>query len=166
MSAAAPFRVLVLCAHNRTRSVIAGALLRSYLDDRFEVETAGFGPEGLPALPQAVELLAQRGIDVSGHLSRRVDHEMVRHAGLVLTAERSQVVSVVAELGGDFDQTFTFPEYAGRGPERARGAAYLQSNVPEMHDPTGRSREGWQTAWNQIDRWCFIVAGELVFMTR
>ena len=160
MSAAALFRVLVLCAHNRTRSVIAGALLRSYLDDRFEVETAGFGPEGKPALQQAVELLAERRIDVTSHRSRRVDREMVAAADLVLTAEKSQVLSVVAELGGEFDRTFTLPEYAqsAGGGERARGLAYMTAAVPEVADPTGMSARAWSTAWHDIDGWAAVVA--------
>ena len=161
MSDTATFRVLVLCAHNRTRSVIAGALLRSYLDDRFEVETAGFGPEGKPALPQAVDLLAERGIDVTAHRSRRVDRDMVQSANLVLTAEKSQVLSVVAELGGEFDRTFTLPEFAqavGSGGERARGSAYMKASVPEVADPTGLSAAAWTRAWTDIDGWTAMVA--------
>ena len=113
MDAPQPFRVLVLCAHNRTRSVMAGYLLQSLLSDaNVEVTTAGFGEPGRTAMPQAVELLENAGIDAHAHRSTTVTVKMVRDANLVLTAEKSQVMAVVADLGGDFDRTFTLPEYA------------------------------------------------------
>lgn len=165
MNAQAPngraVRVLVVCAHNRTRSVMAGALLQSYLGDGFEVETAGFGPSGLPAMPEAVELLAERGLDVSGHRSTTLTPALVGRADVVLTAEKSQVLAVVADLGGDFDRTFTLPEYLEVHSERPRGAAYLRHGVPEIADPTGRSEQVWFASFGQIDDCCRGVAAAL-----
>ena len=162
--AGAPFNVLVLCTHNRTRSVMMAGLLRKHLgnDRRFGVTSAGFREEGLPALPEAVALLAEQGIDASGHLSRRVTPEMVRSANLVLTAEKQHVVSVVADLGGDFDRVFTlleFVHYATSPTDaRPRGAVYMRINVAEVEDPTGRQPAVWRNVFNGMDTWCHQVA--------
>ena len=157
-----PFRVLVLCAHNRTRSVMAGYLLQSLLaDTNVVVTTAGFGEAGRTAMPQAVELLANAGIDAQAHRSTQVTAQMVREANLVLTAEKSQVMAVVADLGGDFDRTFTLPEYAQSlhsSTERPRGLAYMKANVPEVDDPTGHGDTMWRRVWGEVEGWCRVVA--------
>lgn len=153
----APFRVLVLCAHNRTRSVMAAALLRQHLadDEHFVVESAGFDEEHLPALPDAVMLLAEHGMDASMHLSRHVTAEMLRQADLVLTADKKQVMAAVADYGADFAKTFTIPEYAsslsfGLG-QRPHGYAYIASSVGEVEDPTGRMPSVWRSVFTNLD---------------
>lgn len=152
-----PFRVLVLCAHNRTRSVMAAALLRHHLgdDDRFVVETAGFAEEHQPALPDAVMLLAEHGMDASMHLSRRVTNEMVQQADLILTADKKQVMAAVADHGADFGKTFTIPEFAFRqsfpNDPRPHGYAYIASSVGEVEDPTGRLPSVWRSVYASLD---------------
>ncbi|MFZ4719499.1 MAG: hypothetical protein ACOYMR_08735, partial [Ilumatobacteraceae bacterium] len=152
-----PFRVLVLCAHNRTRSVMAAALLRQHLGDdgRFVVETAGFNEEGLPALPEAVTMLREHGMDASDHRSRRCTPEMARAADLVLTADKKQVLAVVGDLGGDFAKTFTMPEFVHRqnfpDEQRPHGFAYISSSVAEVEDPTGRMPSVWKNVYANLD---------------
>ena len=162
MAGPSPFRVLVLCAHNRTRSVMAGYLLQSLLTHAdVVVTTAGFGAADVPAMPQAVELLEHAGIDAQAHRSTRVTAELVREANLVLTAEKNQVMAVVADLGGNFDTTFTLPEYAQSlhsNAERPRGLAYMKASVPEVDDPTGHGDTTWRRVWGEIEGWCRVVA--------
>lgn len=161
-------RILVLCAHNRTRSVMIAGLLRTYLasDPRFVVESAGFGPEGLPALPEAVQLLAEHGIDASDHRSRQATAQMVHDAHLILTADKKQVLAATADLGGEFDKTYTLPEYVHRlhhtMEERPRGYGYVSSSVGEVEDPTGRTPAVWKSVFTGIDNWCHQVATSLV----
>ena len=159
-----PRNILVLCAHNRTRSVMITGLLRKYLGDGFTVESAGFGPSGLPALPEAVQLLAEQGIDASGHVSLQATPDMVRWADLVLTADKKQVIAVVADLGGDFDTTFTLPEYVSRlsfKMDRPRGFSYIASSVGEVEDPTGRLMPVWKSVFAGLERQCQQVATSL-----
>lgn len=168
----AQVRILVLCAHNRTRSVMITGLLRKYLavDPRFVVESAGFGPEGLPALPEAVQMLAEQGIYMGEHRSRLATAQMVRDAHLILTADKRQVLSATADLGGEFDKTYTLPEYVHRlhhtMEERPRGFAYVASSVAEVEDPTGRMPSVWKSVFIGIDGWCQQVATSLVGQTQ
>lgn len=64
----APTRVLFLCTGNGTRSQIAEALLRRAARDAVEVVSAGSHPK--PVHPNAVRVLAERGIDISGARSK------------------------------------------------------------------------------------------------
>ena len=159
-------RVLVVCTHNRTRSVMAGGLLWKYLrdDPSFVIETAGFDEPGKPAIPEALQLLHQHGVDASAHRSKQVTAELVRSSALVLTAERQHVMRIVTDFGGNFDATFTLPEfatYAMTGGDRPTGLAYLRADIPEVEDPTGRTHGVWQSVWRDLDGWCQTVAAAL-----
>lgn len=67
-------KVLFLCTGNSARSQIAEALLEHVSDHRMRARSAGSHPKALH--PNAVRVMAERGIDISGrptkHLSRFV----------------------------------------------------------------------------------------------
>lgn len=64
-------RILFLCTGNSARSQMAEGLLGHMAGDRFEVFSAGTRPAGLN--PNAVKVMAEMGIDISGHRSKHVD---------------------------------------------------------------------------------------------
>lgn len=64
-------RVLILCTANSARSQMAEGLLRSDHGDRFAVESAG--SRATLVRPEAIAVLAELGIDISGHRSKTVD---------------------------------------------------------------------------------------------
>ena len=81
--------VLMVCSANVCRSPVAEHLLRDRLQragvSGIAVESAGamgMVPIDVPA--SCVSLLAERGLDVSGHRSKRVDEAMLERATLVL----------------------------------------------------------------------------------
>ena len=61
-------RVLFLCTHNSARSQMAEAYLRAMAGDRFEVQSAG--TEKTAVHPLAIRAMAERGIDISEHMSK------------------------------------------------------------------------------------------------
>src|SRR6185369_512793 len=69
-------KVLILCTGNSARSQMAEGLLRFIGGDNFEVESAGVAPTSVRA--EAIEVMRQIGIDISGHRSKSVD-EFVDH---------------------------------------------------------------------------------------
>jgi arsenate reductase len=64
-------RVLILCTGNSARSQMAEGILRDMAGDIFDVESAGVAPA--PVRPEAIEVMHEIGIDISGHLSKSAD---------------------------------------------------------------------------------------------
>lgn len=63
-------RVLILCTGNSARSQMAEGLLRHDAGDHFEVESAGAKPSNVR--PEAITVMGELGIDISGHRSKSV----------------------------------------------------------------------------------------------
>ncbi len=63
-------RVLFVCIHNSARSQMAEELLRKLGGERFDVESAGLEPGKLN--PLAVEILREKGIDITGKKTQKV----------------------------------------------------------------------------------------------
>jgi arsenate reductase len=61
-------RVLILCTGNSARSQMAEGILRDMAGDIFDVESAGVAPSLVR--PEAVEVMREIDIDISGHLSK------------------------------------------------------------------------------------------------
>ena len=64
-------RVLILCTGNSARSQMAEGLLRHEAGDRFEVFSAGTSPSTVR--PEAIAVMKEIGIDISGYRSQSVD---------------------------------------------------------------------------------------------
>jgi arsenate reductase len=76
-------RVLILCTGNSARSQMAEGLLVHDAGDRFEVESAGTRP--LHVRPEAITVMKELGIDISGHRSKHVDEFQGQSFDYVLT---------------------------------------------------------------------------------
>ena len=111
--------VLMVCTHNRTRSVL--------MEHLFDQHAAA---AGLPALTKSggfsekggeeptdntVRYLGARGIDVSGYRSHWMTDQSIRRAHLVVTAEKSHVIRIAGRWTDAFEHTFTLPELIERG---------------------------------------------------
>lgn len=64
-------RVLILCTGNSARSQMAEGLLRHDAGDRFEVFSAGTKPSHVRL--EAIAVMRELDIDISGHRSKSVD---------------------------------------------------------------------------------------------
>ncbi|MGA2724016.1 MAG: arsenate reductase ArsC [Bryobacteraceae bacterium] len=76
-------RVLILCTGNSARSQMAEGLLRHEGGDRFEVFSAGTKPSRVR--PEAIEAMAEIGIDISKHRSKSVDEFVGQDLDYVIT---------------------------------------------------------------------------------
>ncbi len=99
---------LLVCAGNTCRSPMAEAMLKRLLAERlgcpgdklaergYHVESAGLSAmDGIPASPEAVRVLAARGVDLSGHRSRALTPEMLGRADFiyVMTSGQAQAAA-------------------------------------------------------------------------
>src|SRR5580700_10066973 len=76
-------RVLILCTGNSARSQMAEGLLRHDAGDRFDAESAGTKPSQVR--PEAIAVMRELGIDISGHRSKSVDDFAGQNFDYVLT---------------------------------------------------------------------------------
>jgi arsenate reductase (thioredoxin) len=76
-------RVLILCTGNSARSQMAEGLLRHDAGDRFDVYSAGTTPSRLR--PEAIAVMGELGIDISGHRSKHLDEFTGQEFDYVLT---------------------------------------------------------------------------------
>jgi arsenate reductase (thioredoxin) len=83
MSSVTKERVLILCTGNSARSQMAEGLLRHRAGERYEVFSAGTQPSQVR--PEAIAVMREVGIDISGHRSKSVDEFVSQPFECVIT---------------------------------------------------------------------------------
>lgn len=123
-------RVLVICTGNICRSPMGEALLRERFArlGRGTVQSAGLAAlVGRPADPLAVELMRERGLDVSAHRARQLTPEMIANAGLVLvmdTVQQQEVERLFRSSRGRVYRVGRFGDFDVEDPYRQPRAAF------------------------------------------
>lgn len=114
-------KILVLCTGNSCRSQIAEGYLRHFAGHRAEVYSAGVETHGVN--PKAIAIMAEDGIDISGHTSDQVEKY----------------------IGMDFDYVITVCDNAReRCPVFPSRAQQFHQNFPDPAKATGTEEEVMQ----------------------
>src|SRR5512134_2669159 len=95
---------------------MAAALLRDRRPS-LAVVSAGLLPGGASTPRHAVRAMAVRGLDVSGHVSRRLGPPDLAAADLVVTLERRHLREAVVADHDVLGRAFTLKELVRRGEE-------------------------------------------------
>ena len=133
-----PGFILVLCEGNHCRSPIAEGLLRAELGPGIRVESAGLAAqEGCPPHPEAVRLMAEHGIDITGCRSRSLTPALALEADLILVMDEEQKRWCAAQVP------------SARGRIHLLGC-WLPSGRREIADPFGRDTGAFQSAFELI----------------
>lgn len=152
---------------------MAAALLARRLADRgvpAEVVSAGLLAGGAAASRRALQAMADRGLDLSGHRARRVDPGDVAAADLVIGMERRHVREATAEVPEALAWSFTLRDLVARAeaaePRRAdeslrdwaarlaadRGAPdLLGEGEDSIADPIGGSAATFERTADELD---------------
>jgi arsenite methyltransferase len=111
-------RILILCTGNASRSPMAEGLLRHDAGDRFEVFSAGTRLSQIR--PEAIAVLREVGIDISGHRPKHVDEFAGQRFDYVLTICDNAKESCPIFPGGavSIHQNFEDPVAPGSEAER------------------------------------------------
>lgn len=76
--------VLILCTGNSCRSHLAEGILRLAAGNRLDVRSAGSKPAGF-VHPLAIQVMAEIGIDISGHHSKSMEEFLQQDVETVIT---------------------------------------------------------------------------------
>jgi ArsR family transcriptional regulator, arsenate/arsenite/antimonite-responsive transcriptional repressor / arsenate reductase (thioredoxin) len=107
--------VLFICTGNGARSQMAEAILREQAGDRVDVVSAGSHPKSVH--PNAIRLLAERGIDISGSRSKPIAQFHGRHFDYVIT-----LCDKVREICPEFPGSAQTMHWSIEDPSRATGS--------------------------------------------
>jgi protein-tyrosine phosphatase len=173
--------ILLLCTANVCRSVMAQAMLSARLAGRPApvcVTSAGLLAGGQPPPAEVVAVMAARGIDIAGHLSRRVTAADLAAADLVLGMAREHARHAAVLRPECWPRTFTLSELLRRGQQagarapgeplgdwlsragRDRNRRDLLGSGPgdDVPDPYGGPLAGYEATASLLDR----LTGDLV----
>jgi arsenate reductase (thioredoxin) len=116
-------RVLFVCTHNSARSQMAEAFLRLHGGDSFEAFSAG--TEATTVRPEAVAVMAELGIDISGQKSKTYERFLGDSFEWVVTVcdRARQTCPVFPGAEGSAHWAFDDPAEAA-GDEEARLAVF------------------------------------------
>ena len=76
-------QIYVLCTGNSCRSQMAEGFARQYLGQQWRIASAGIETHGLN--PRAVQVMAEKGIDISQYHSKLIDIDYLNSSDLVVT---------------------------------------------------------------------------------
>jgi protein-tyrosine phosphatase len=127
--------ILVVCEGNICRSPMAEGLLAAALPD-VTVRSAGLGAViGAPADETALQLMSERGVDISAHRARQITRQMCLESDMVFVMEREQRQRLEK----------TYPEVCGR-------VFLLGEPVnKDVPDPHRKPPQAFRTALSIID---------------
>lgn len=108
--------VLFLCVANSARSQMAEGWARALLGDRVRAQSAGTRPSRVN--PYAVEVMAEVGVDLSGHASKSVDTIDPATVDTVITLCAEEVCPVF--LGRARRLHWPIPDPASEDPTLSR----------------------------------------------
>ncbi len=137
--------ILIVCTGNTCRSPMAEGLLRALLATHLgcaheDLEARGYrvvsagtaAADGMPPTPEAVQVLAERQVDISGHRAVALTTEMIREAQVILVMTEAHRQAVLARDSQSADKV------------------HLLGRDCAIEDPIGASPAVYQACRDQI----------------
>ena len=122
--------VLIVCTGNSARSQMVEGLIRHEAGDRFEVYSAGTHPA--PVRPEAVTVMGELGVDISGQRSKPVREFKGQTFDFVITVCDKAREECPAFSGGPKRLHWPFEDpaaFTGIGDERVHAFRRLRDKI-------------------------------------
>ncbi|MGH7598094.1 MAG: low molecular weight protein arginine phosphatase [bacterium] len=153
MSKNSKFHVLFVCSGNSCRSPMAEGLLRlklpSRLQDEAVIESAGtLGIDGMPAARNSIEIVRERGGDISQNLSQGITAELVENADLILAMAHEHVDYLHENFPQYRENVFLLKRFARDSNEVT---SQDDPEDDEIFDPIGSDKETYRICAQIID---------------
>ena len=135
LRAGKPRHILFLCVQNSARSQIAEGVARSLAPASVLVSSAGSSPASVR--PEAIEAMAEIGIDISGHESKGLDRIDLTDVDAIITLCDDEVCPTAVAAASRCHWAFKDP--AGGGLETYRRVRdELLRRLTELFEPERR----------------------------
>lgn len=150
--------ILVVCTANICRSPMVSGVLRDRLAaaglaHQVQVISAGVHAlEGQPAAAYGVELLAAKGMDISGHRATQLEEWAIEQADLILVMEEAHARQVFYYSPANMHKVILFSELIG---ERT-----------DLADPYGKKHDAYLATLQLIERTIDSGWGKLLSLLR
>ena len=134
--------VLFVCSGNACRSPMAEYLLRDWLgrDSRWTVRSAGTSAlDDLPATREAIDVMRERKIDMTRHLSRHVTSELVDAASAIVVMTAAHRATIEERFPDARRKTFLLKSFS------------LEGRGEDVDDPIGLSVDAYRRTRNEIE---------------
>lgn len=156
--------ILFVCTGNTCRSIMAEALFKDMLGkkkDKFrniKVISAGTCAwEGDGASPQAVEVLREKGIDITDHSSTPLTPKLIKDSDLILTMTLNHKQAVLYMRPEAKEKTYTLKEYAlDYSNEKLQNIEFEEINY-DIKDPYGQSVNVYRESAEEIEKYLKIL---------
>jgi len=132
--------VLFVCTGNTCRSPMAAAMFTDLIEQAGKAGAKAFSAgisayPGMPASPEAIRVMDERGIDIGDHRTRLLTPDLIEEADLILCMSRGHLAAVRALSAGD--KAWLLSGYAAG------------ENV-DIEDPFGRGIDAYRACAAQL----------------
>lgn len=178
---AATTKVLFVCTGNQCRSPMAEGLARATSDEISGVvfRSAGFVEAGRPPTTEAIEVMADLGVDISSHRSALVKDVIGSDPDLIICMTRQHLRSTVEIEPSALSRTFTLAQIVevarhGERPENESPLEFLRRrstrNIPQLAkahthgdiaDPIGKSIDAYRHCASKLSQMVNIASAAL-----
>jgi arsenate reductase len=125
-------RVLFVSTDNAARSQMAEGMLRAWAGDRYEVASAG--TEHTSVRPEAIDVMAEMGIDISGHRTTSVNAFLGQPWTWVITVCETARHTCPVFPGASRTDHWSFDDPAAAEGTEAERLAVLRRVAKEIGD--------------------------------
>ncbi len=142
------FTILFVCSGNACRSPMAEGLLKKKLYQQFKtklkVHSAGtLGISGSPATPNAITVAKEKGVDISQHISKGINKEIMTEADIIFVMADHHKKTLDEDYSKNTQKIFLLTNFGLDKKE--------QKNV-SIKDPIGENLTFYRQVSNHIER--------------